>query len=781
MAQMRRLLRVVTTSVTVLWFGVGLAPGASAQANTGQEYLDQADELARGQGTAQVAPVLFPTLVRLVEPPIPMRTAADLRRVMLLGPDDPEWESVADWARQEEQQAVLDQLEEATLEDETWALGLELGRDAVDEDWVEVGLYVDLGEEQLLAFAEHRYLRHIAWVTGLASVQAELDARDDFGEEAMDVLLDAIRLNRIVMERPFVAEQTESAERLALLIERVADLVWVHGDVIGWEVVLDIANTLKPNEIAFHRLPLGDGDRLSVAQAIAVTFDEGGRPSASRIEALLESAQLRDQAAKLNLLGDAINVPVDHADAIASIDQSTEIFDQWYAMWEFLDNGPLLGFAGEDPLLRLDINRYAIVAGLLPDTHRLLELRSQLGNSFEGFRAALGIWSHRDRFGLLPHHIRSVTPKLVEGLSRDVFHLNDAQGRYEHFRYWVPIRDQPRQRRQHPPYTLTVAPQPMDRPEMPTLPDLVERAETDQLTIGEEYFLYLYMYDLVFWLRGAIPTDLLYRIAAAIGRNDGDIVTIDPEQIDERSLEQALEDIAEEEAGGGERRGRREGISFRRLVELNRLAFFRSRDRGEIHELMRRQFLEWDRLDLPSDSEEMGSLLDRLFGWYGDTDAGNALDSGLDQLSLNDFAMIAKALMAGPLENEQFVAMYDEVRNGGELTEQDAVDANVIVSAELIELEIIRRLFYVVQFGSELTLWLDWEPQARSWGSILAGRGIDEYGGFQYQLDNRDSIEHFMVWSTGPDGLDERGQFVGPGGSDDLFWPPPMSLERERR
>jgi len=90
--------------------------------------------------------------------------------------------------------------------------------------------------------------------------------------------------------------------------------------------------------------------------------------------------------------------------------------------------------------------------------------------------------------------------------------------------------------------------------------------------------------------------------------------------------------------------------------------------------------------------------------------------------------------------------------------------------------DMVRLWVYMAQaYASE---WAKWERASGSPSLYWTDDEIGDFGTFVHQVDNRSEVRDFMVWSVGSDGVDGWSSVVGPGGADDLYWPPVLSIQR---
>ncbi len=117
-------------------------------------------------------------------------------------------------------------------------------------------------------------------------------------------------------------------------------------------------------------------------------------------------------------------------------------------------------------------------------------------------------------------------------------------------------------------------------------------------------------------------------------------------------------------------------------------------------------------------------------------------------------------------------AMMTRVKNNETITPQEVKDFEIVTMEHMIVDEVVNPVMGLVR--DVMANMGDLDPSMMA--GLMGGMAGDA-GGKSGTVLLDDTT--FLLYSTGPDGLDNRAAKVGAGGDDVLFWPPVMSLTRE--
>lgn len=764
---------------------LGSVPPALGQAGgsrTPDRLLDVADEEASGRslGRSGFEDILFPALAELEAPPFEVSSLSDLRESMLIVPGDADWAELEAWAYAEAQERAAGQLAEAFDGTRERVLGIGHGMDAADPSWVDAGLFVGLGEGGLLSGARFEYRTRLDEALLLLSVRAASAIASGDGDAGMSSIEQALRLCRAMMDRPFTAEKTWAFERFSLFLERSADLL--YEDVarsVDAARLTEFISTLDPMEVGLDRVRLPIGDRLAVEQVVALGFEDtrAGDPDPERLSRVFGEANSASRPLmRFGKVESVRGIAVDHADAYETMQELTGLFGQWQTLWEIEEYATGREVAAEDEYRDLDRRRYAVISRLTPDVGRLIEYRRDLLNSLAGTRAALGILAFERRYGNLPRHVTAPAPAFVDPFERDVYHYSHRRGRHEHFGYFVPVRDEPPAGpRGYDAFTFRVIPDPLPEIEGVSMVDLATRAETDDLTPAERRYLVEYVDSYIEIMRGiATEAFLLALVDQQTRGRRSSIEYLDPESIDQQAIDRAREAVEGAADALNNRRGRNNLIPARQRREMERrgaAATVTDDDREVIRDLAT-ELLE---RGFPADQNAFVDAHNKIMAWYRDSDRG----ATFNRIFEFDFPMLEESSLhwvESFLASDPMIAAMEQIEANQPIDDEVVAEIAPTAIDLVFDVRFMRTVVFMAQaYESE---WAEWDVFSKSPRWYWTEADFQIARTFQHTIDNRATIETFLLWSAGPDGADDFVQLAGPGGADKLFWPPVLSLER---
>lgn len=400
--------------------------------------------------------VLFPAMVDLAEPPAIVQRLEDGRPTdaMLLGPGLRGWETAAEWAAADSQQAVITALDEITQEAtflDAMVMAQPYGIDGVPVSLIRAGLYTELGDPPTLTTADFRYLPKLTNVVILAHVEASrrLEAGDPAG--ALDVLIDLLHLGRMMADREFYEEVAWGYRAMIDAAIRVRDVAYVDYSsdqpVLTHDQLLEAINRLDLGRRGFlliERLRLPEGDRIGGEQILSRIFDQRGRPTdrfASTMSTLTTTERPLRRFSEAGLWAQVQRV---HGDGLSTRAKLDDVYNDWYQLW------PQSDFSNQHKNVR-DFDRLnpiteGVVIAIVPNMTGLFNERRILKTEISGTRAALGIVAYMSRLRTLPVNLAALRPQILPEREVDPFGPElDAQRRrlVSEFQYMVPRRDLP--------------------------------------------------------------------------------------------------------------------------------------------------------------------------------------------------------------------------------------------------------------------------------------------------------------------------------------------------
>lgn len=400
--------------------------------------------------------VLFPAMVDLAEPPAIVQRLEDGRPTdaMLLGPGLRGWETAAEWAAADSQQAVITALDEITQEAtflNAMVMAQPYGIDGVPVNLIRAGLYTELGDPPTLTTADFRYLPKLTNVVILAHVEASrrLEAGDPAG--ALDVLIDLLHLGRMMADREFYEEVAWGYRTMIDAAIRIRDVAYVDYSSdqpeLTHDQLLEAINRLDLGRRGFlliERLRLPQGDRVGGEQILSRIFDERGRPTdrfASTMSTLTTTDRPLRRFSEAGLWAQVQRV---HGDGLSTRAKLDDVYNDWFQLW------PQSDFSNQHKNVR-DFDRLnpiteGVVIAIVPNMTGLFNERRILKTEISGTRAALGIVAYMSRLRTLPVNLAALRPQILPDREVDPFGPElDAQRRrlVSEFQYMVPRRDLP--------------------------------------------------------------------------------------------------------------------------------------------------------------------------------------------------------------------------------------------------------------------------------------------------------------------------------------------------
>lgn len=420
-----------------------LAPALARQ--TPANHLADLNSLNAPPGTRDAAAELFPKLAAMTAPP---DSPGDLRQVSLLcagGAATGNWAAWAEWAKSQPQQDVLAALKAVTDPAKKYALSLPYGRDGVDPAWISADLFVELGSPPLLAMAPAgaKYLSRLDVMAKLLTVEAARLAFEKKPDEALTVLINWVRLGRMIADRQFANEKLWGMRQVREALERMRDIAVANPGLFTEKHAQEAAKELDLRAIAPERVRFPEGERRALLQIVDLTMEPRGNaraeafgPTLGRITAEGRALNLFPQAAYWGQVGET------HAGYFDTLDQIKKVFGDWQHRWD-LNNifDPLMRDASD--FSGMDRAKFAIIDQVALPVTKLYGLRTLMVTDLGATRAGMGVIGFRSAQGQWPPGIEAVQPRFVAALDYDPWYFEPNRQVRQVYRYFVPMRDTP--------------------------------------------------------------------------------------------------------------------------------------------------------------------------------------------------------------------------------------------------------------------------------------------------------------------------------------------------
>lgn len=436
---MKRFRLLIACVSGALVLGSGLAQARQAP----PDPLKEINDSLLVPGTKDAAEVLCPPLAAMAAPP---GAPVGLREVSLMKSGDAPWGSWESWASSEPQQAALAALKKVTDPKEKYTFGLKIGRANVPPEWAAAGLLVDAGEPALLALAPQnlRYMEKLDHLVLLCSVEGERLAQADKPDECAALLVNWLRLGRMIADRPFAKEKAWGLQQMIWAAERLADIACLHPALFKEQTVQNTNKDLDPRAVLLERVRFPIGERLALRQLIALAIDERGSakadafgPTMARLTADPKNAyDLFPQAAWWGEIGKK------HAGWFDARDTADKVLNDWQKRWELNNIFDLIMRTPTD-YSKMDRLKFAMIDQVVSEVPTLFTLRTRVSTQLGGVRSALAVVGYRSVQGQWPPSLPPVQPRFIQKLDNDPWFWQEEREVRDIFRYFVPIRDQP--------------------------------------------------------------------------------------------------------------------------------------------------------------------------------------------------------------------------------------------------------------------------------------------------------------------------------------------------
>lgn len=737
----------------------------------GDAFLEQANRAASvTPGTKALEDVLFPALAAMDEPPSLDLSVEDM---VILRETDSRWRELERWAMRDPQQAVIKALAEVGDPNQRFVLGIayDSARRA-PEDWRRAGLVNSIGRGSELGTVSFDYLDRMEWLLRLALVDSFRLAREGNGEASLDVLIDLLRLGRVLADRPSATEKQFAFVLMRVALERVRDVVYSHRDAFTSTILKDAIPELDDRAMTLNRIPFPVFERLAAEQALARGFEERGEVRAGDLaELMAKSAANLQPLRTFSEFAWYERLASQHEGWFETKDRIQAVWGDFEIRWNNQNwNEPTLRrvteFEQTDPTRFSVIRRFGGIDAET-DLYRFLsQIRFDTVTELRGTYNALGVVAFRIDNRAFPPVLAAIQPRYVPRLALDPYAWNERLRRQEDFGFFVPIRDQTFGPRELPrPYAIRVnlfeddgtqAPVavPDDAPAGPGMSMMggTGDAATDdggnRRTLDRRIQQWsTLVFNMTPLIAGAAEPeqmqamlDLMNGIVTAEGMAPipADVLDLDRRTIRATPLRnwavQAIQNAPLDTFDLREGDGLPEElVSWLRGKELT-------------PESMRREVVEAIERELPRQTKSALSAMG---------------------VNLDDFRSLIGDIVAEMMQRTEVTGFVEKIQNNRQYTAEDARKfAGAAVDAMLQDkfVERFRTLSQVLVRGM----------QDESVIGLLEGAGG---GSFIAMVDD----SQFLLYSLGPNRSNDLAAVVGAGGDDILIWPPISALRRENQ
>ena len=704
---------------------LSVAPGA-----LGDRYLEEANRAAAvTPGTKALEDVLFPALAAMDEPP---SLSLSVEEMVILRETDPRWRELERWAMRDPQQAVIKALAEVGNPDQRFVLGIAYdSAKSAPEEWRRAGLVNSIGRGGELGTVSFDYLDRMEWLLRLALVDSFRLAREGNGEASLDVLIDLLRLGRVLADRPSATEKQFAFVLMRVALERVRDVVYSHQGAFTSTILKESIPELDDRAMTLNRISFPVFERIAAEQAMSRGFEERGEVRVGALAELL--AKSASNTLPLRTFSEYAwyeRLASQHEGWFETRDRIQAVWGDFEVRWNNQNwNEPTLRrvteFAQTDPTRFSVVRRFGGIDAEM-DLYRFLsQIRFDTVTELRGTYNALGVVAFRLDNRAFPPVLAAIQPRYVPRLALDPYAWNERLRRQEDFGYFVPIRDQTFGPRELPrPYAVRVNLFEDDGMQAPV-------AVPDDAPAGAGMSM------------SAPPG-----AAGAGGAGGfGMFLEVFGGSLPGGEMSEPPADLIDEETG-------------RVRLDVLRRWLLGEAERAEISadelQMMNQQMsmlaLAWSS---PDAAREQGRMLASVLSSDPDLQ-GVAASVGFD------FSVVDRLLpdLTGELAGNSTVRRtLDRVRSGETLNASDARSLNRAM------LEVVLQDRYIEPFQGLLV---------SVFSGDLAMGGMGERAFFIAMVDD----SQFLLYSLGPNRRNDLAAVVGAGGDDILIWPPISALRR---
>ncbi|MCX5689372.1 MAG: hypothetical protein NTV94_06220 [Planctomycetota bacterium] len=390
--------------------------------------------------------VLIPVLMKL---DAPTKEVSTLESAMLMPSTSAGAKAASAWASAKPQQDALKVLADITKEKDwkkAYAFALPYGIDDVPLEFIQAGMFIDLGDPPTLAGAKIQYLPALDHLAILCHVEATRLASEGKINDAIDVLTNLLFFSRQMADRQFNAEVSWGLSQMRHACERIRDVVYVdsrEGGKIDGAKLKDQIKRFDDKSNAYldlGRVRFPEGDRAAAEQLTSRVYTASGTvdqqvfaSTMSRLTSTTHPLRLFSESGKWRSIG-ASQAPRDEA-----VRQVDGLFSDWAARWTtpWFDKR----MSNVVQFNRFDKSRFAALGAVVPDMTGLQYQRHLVRVELVGTRTALAVAGYARTIGKIPPQLTAVRPAWLPGIDPDPYNPNTANDAKPPLAFFVPIRD----------------------------------------------------------------------------------------------------------------------------------------------------------------------------------------------------------------------------------------------------------------------------------------------------------------------------------------------------
>ena len=420
------------------------------------EFVDRVNALyADVRADRRSDPIILAALADLVETPAFLKSQRD---AALYPSGGPAWGQAESWATASSQVALLEVLDSITKEQDPRRMlvfaqpyGLaELGSDSAQIEFIQAGLYTDLGDPPLLAAAQHLYLKQFDHLARLVHVEATRRLAEGDPAGSLDVLADLIQFGRQILDREFHAEKMWAITTMSLASERMRDVAYNDmrsgGKLTPAQLTESIERLVdERGPISIGRIRLPKGDFIAAEQLIATVMERRGSIRTELFASTM--ARLESTERPLRLFGEAArwrDAAQSHVNWTGANQMLEALRGDFEFRWTLSPFDPLMAQAFtiesvlENSFAR---DRLAVVSRSIPDMRELFAQRQILRTEILGTQNALGLAAFHAQNQRYPLDLSGIRPQYIKDVGIDPFNPSVAEGRQPPLVFFVPVRD----------------------------------------------------------------------------------------------------------------------------------------------------------------------------------------------------------------------------------------------------------------------------------------------------------------------------------------------------
>lgn len=426
---------------------LGTRGAASAQSDPFVAEANRETRLVRGNTAVEAE--LFPLIASMDPCPLAVDSHGSLRAEPGLAyPGTETWDASVEWAARDAQQAVLDKMAELTDPDVRTMISLPIGREGVDEAWIERGLFIELGPEGLLNGLDAKYLDVFREVHALSVIDAKrlIESGDDAA--GLMRMVDLIRLYRIVRARPVLEEQLESQELMAIAAEHLRDIVrYFDAEAKLTSVALvEAVQGIGEDVLRLERARFPSVPEIAAEQLLARTYERQGGVDRDEFALALSRLSVRG-IQPLMLFNEAARFRFEaprQADWFDVDEMQRDVFANLATRWEYDINDEDLAKvpSTQDTMIA---ERFRVIEAASQGLEKLVPYRRTILVHMAGTRLSLATVAYRiARRGDMPRILPNLQPRFIDDIDNnlDYFGYDYDSQRNADFLYFVPGSDE---------------------------------------------------------------------------------------------------------------------------------------------------------------------------------------------------------------------------------------------------------------------------------------------------------------------------------------------------